>query len=221
MAQQPTLYEAMYILDPELSEEEAERVMNDIHQYVEDNNGEVVSDELFGRRRLAYEIDDYTEGVYRILYFRGDGTTVGELRHEFGLIEPVIRGMVVAANPDAIYTSAEPQVSETEEESEEAAELAEPILTGEQEPEGAEELEADEAAETVEEAEVPSAEEESEEAAELAEPLLTGDQEPEGAEELEADEAAETVEEAEVSSESEASQPSDSAAEEISEQQPD
>jgi len=191
MAQETMLYEAMYILDPDLSEEEVEQVINDIHRYVEANNGEVVSDEFFGQRRLAYEIGGYTEGIYRILYFRGDGTTVGELRHEFGLIEPVIRGMVVTANPEAIYKSPEAPAGPAEEEAEEPAEPVEPI----------------------------PAEEEAEEPAEPVEPIPAEDQEAETAEQVEVDEAVEMSEEAPVPSESEAPEPSASAPEETSEEQ--
>lgn len=160
MAQEPTLYEAVYILDAELSEEDLERAINNLHQYVENTNGEVVSDELFGRRRLAYEIDHHNEGIYRIMYFHGDDTTIRELRHEFGLMEQVIRSMVVVANPDAIFKVREPARPTEEEASaaEDDAELAAPQkpeddaeLATQQEPEGGERVAPTEEAETDEE----------------------------------------------------------------------
>ena len=163
MAQEPTLYEAMYILDSELSEEEIEEAINNIHSYVENNAGEVVSDELFGRRRLGYEIDHHTEGIYRIMYFHGEAATIQELRHEFGLMESVIRGMVVTATPEAMFVPepvAEPaqpaaaaeELAAVEPEPEEAApaEPVEEVAAVEPEPEEAapaepvEEVEADE-----------------------------------------------------------------------------
>ena len=71
MASELTLYEVMYILDPELSDEQLQDTINNVHQYVTSIGGEVESDELFGRRRLAYQINRHTEGIYRVMYFRG------------------------------------------------------------------------------------------------------------------------------------------------------
>ena len=121
MAAELTLYEAMYILDPELSDEQLEEAVSNVHQYVASSGGEVESDELFGHRRLAYEINGDTEGIYRVMYFRGTGATVDEIRHEFGLMESVIRGMVVVANSDAIFKPTEG--AEPADESEAAPEI--------------------------------------------------------------------------------------------------
>ena len=200
MAKEPPLYESMYILTPDISEEDAERVINALHQYVENSGGEVVSDELFGPRRLAYEIDHYTEGIYRILYFRGDGSTVDELRHEFNLADEVIRGMVVVADPDAMFSATE-AVAELEE----VAVSAEPVLISELE------------AESAQEAEVSEEEEGAEEDTVSSEPALISEPEVEPAEEAEVSEEEEGAEEDIVSSEPEPWEPDEAAAEEIPE----
>ncbi|HEY3398222.1 MAG TPA: 30S ribosomal protein S6 [Armatimonadota bacterium] len=102
-----TLYEAMYILDTRLTEEEATAASLALREGVVAAGGEFVSDELFGRRRLAFAIDKHVDGVYRLLYFHGDGLIAEECRRQFVLVEPIIRGMVVVANPKAIFAPAE------------------------------------------------------------------------------------------------------------------
>ncbi len=143
MAAELTLYEAMYILDPELSDQQLQDAIDNVHQYVTSIGGEVESDELFGRRRLAYEINGHTEGIYRVMYFRGTGATVNEVRHEFALMESVIRGMVVVANPAAIFTPPESAEEREAPEAETAPAAAasaeaEPEEEPDQEPESAE-----------------------------------------------------------------------------------
>ena len=50
---------------------------------VNTNGGEVVKTDRLGKRRLAYEIDDRTEGIYVDMYFNATGETVAELRASF------------------------------------------------------------------------------------------------------------------------------------------
>lgn len=103
MATPATLYEAMYILDLALSDEQMAEVSKNLAEAVAAAGGEIQNDELFGRRRLAYPINGHTEGVYRLLYFRADGAIIPEVKHQFSLIEGIVRGMVVVANPKATF----------------------------------------------------------------------------------------------------------------------
>jgi ribosomal protein S6 len=105
-AEATTLYEAMYILEVKLTEEEQAQASAQLKEATLAAGGEFVSDELFGRRRLAFAIEGHTEGFYRIMYFRGNGPIAEEVKHQFVLIEPIVRGMVVVANPKAIFSAA-------------------------------------------------------------------------------------------------------------------
>lgn len=166
MANPATLYEAMYILDVALSEEQAAEVSKTLAEAVAAAGGEIVSDELFGRRRLAFPINGHTEGVYRLLYFRGVGSLVPEVKHQFTLIEGIVRGMVVVADPKALFPSP------AERERAAAAAEAEAATAPESEPTAAPVAEAAEAetetAPAIEEAAQPEAE--IEEAAETEKP---------------------------------------------------
>jgi small subunit ribosomal protein S6 len=95
-----TLYEAMYIINVSLTPEEVEQVVGRMENHVVENGGEVVGTRDFGRRRLAYKVLKESEGIYKILYFRGTGAVVDEVKHEFLLTETILRGTVVLGNPD-------------------------------------------------------------------------------------------------------------------------
>ena len=165
MPDETTLYEAMYILDVTLDEELRQQAVTAVENAIAEHGGQLEQTLTFGQRRLAYEINHHVEGLYMITYFRGPGAVVRLLNHEFLLIETIIRGFIVAANPKTIFTepdAEEPAALVTEEpEVEAVAEAvsaeepaAEEILAEDTE---TEEPVAEEA--TVEEAEEPTAEE--------------------------------------------------------------
>ncbi|MEN6544723.1 MAG: 30S ribosomal protein S6 [Armatimonadia bacterium] len=103
MPKQPVLYEAMYILDSALDAEAAQGIIGTLEGHITSNGGEVVATREFGRRRLAFEIDKHTNGTYMITYFRSFGDLVAELNHEMLLLDGLVRGIVVVANPKAIF----------------------------------------------------------------------------------------------------------------------
>jgi small subunit ribosomal protein S6 len=102
MPEEAPLYEAMYILPADVDGDEMQEIAQSLKQTAEDAGAEVKADELFGRRRLAYEIDHQRDGIYRVMYFRGTGAAVDALKGEFQVSERIIRGMIVVANPQAI-----------------------------------------------------------------------------------------------------------------------
>lgn len=164
MPKEPVLYEAMYIVPVDMSEEEIAALEARLKVGLEREGAQVDSVHEFSRRRLAYPILGHTEGIYRIMYFRGDGAAVDELKHEMSLSEEIIRGSVVVANPKymvgqqpapAQVTQAEeeePEEPKPSEESDESDEAPEPqdAPDAEQEPAAgtAEASGADEAPET-------------------------------------------------------------------------
>jgi small subunit ribosomal protein S6 len=62
----------MYILDPRVSDEEETSIQTDVKNLLTANGGEVVREEAWGRRKLAYEIDKLKEGKYTLLYLAGE-----------------------------------------------------------------------------------------------------------------------------------------------------
>ena len=88
-------YEAIYILDPESSEEQVETTKNRYKQLVETFGGTVTKAEMWERRKLAYEIKGRNEGIYVIMQFNGEATVEAELRRVFMISEDQIRYMIV------------------------------------------------------------------------------------------------------------------------------
>lgn len=69
MTQDARLYEAMYILNPALSEAELESTQNDIRAIINEHGGTIKKDTNWGKRRLSYEINKIAEGIYINLEF--------------------------------------------------------------------------------------------------------------------------------------------------------
>jgi small subunit ribosomal protein S6 len=88
------LYEVLYILKPELDEETTSTTIEKFSTLINNNGGEVVSVDKWGKRRLAYEIDDRREGIYTLVNFKGVGATAKELERVFKITDSVLRYLV-------------------------------------------------------------------------------------------------------------------------------
>ncbi|OUT75289.1 MAG: 30S ribosomal protein S6 [Synechococcus sp. TMED19] len=88
-------YETMYILRPDIAEEEVESHANKYRDLVVESGGEIIDSQLRGKRRLAYLIGKHREGVYVQLNYSGDGKQVGPLEKAMRLSEDVIRYLTV------------------------------------------------------------------------------------------------------------------------------
>ncbi len=88
-------YELMYIVRPDVGEESAASMADNYCQLLEELGAEVRDVDDWGNRRLAYEIDDYSEGHYAIITFWGDADVVDEVDRRMRLDESIIRFMTV------------------------------------------------------------------------------------------------------------------------------
>ena len=88
-------YETMYILRPDIAEEEVESHANKYRDLVVETGGEVIDSQMRGKRRLAYNIGKHREGIYIQLNYSGDGKQVGPLEKAMRLSEDVIRYLTV------------------------------------------------------------------------------------------------------------------------------
>jgi small subunit ribosomal protein S6 len=87
-------YELMYIIRPDLDEEAINDVIEKFDQLIANNGGEVVNVNRWGKRRLAYEINDYREGYYVLEHFNGEPATEQELERVFKITDTVIRYLI-------------------------------------------------------------------------------------------------------------------------------
>ena len=92
-------YEVMVILDPSLDERTVAPSLDTYLNVVRQDGGQVESVDVWGKRRLAYEIDKNAEGIYAVIDLRAEPATVKELDRQLGLNEAVLRTKVM--RPDA------------------------------------------------------------------------------------------------------------------------
>ena len=95
MAKITANYEAMYILDPALSEEAIAALVAKFKAVVE-ANGTVSEIDEWGKRRLAYPINDEEEGVYTVINFTSEPSFPAELDRVYKITEGVMRSLIVA-----------------------------------------------------------------------------------------------------------------------------
>ena len=92
-------YELMVILDPNLEERTVSPSLDTYLNVVRKDGGTVDNVDVWGRRRLAYEIDKNAEGIYAVVSLQAEPATVKELDRQLTLNESVLRTKVI--RPDA------------------------------------------------------------------------------------------------------------------------
>ena len=92
-------YELMVILDPNLEERTVQPSLETYLNVVTNDGGTVDNVEVWGRRRLAYEIAKNAEGIYAVVNLQAEPATVKELDRQLTLNESVLRTKVI--RPDA------------------------------------------------------------------------------------------------------------------------
>ncbi|NLY74302.1 MAG: 30S ribosomal protein S6 [Firmicutes bacterium] len=88
-------YEVMYILDAELDEENIDAAVARFEDVVKNDGGEIVKTERWGKRKLAYEINDKNEGYYVLMYFKSPSGAAQELERILKLNDDVLRHLLV------------------------------------------------------------------------------------------------------------------------------
>jgi small subunit ribosomal protein S6 len=88
-------YELMVILDPDLEERTIAPSLDQFLGVVRSDGGSVENVDIWGRRRLAYEIDKKAEGIYAVIDLTAQPATVSELDRQLNLNEAVLRTKVI------------------------------------------------------------------------------------------------------------------------------
>ena len=93
MAKTTEKYEVLYVLNPNLTEEETQAIVEKFKTLIE-QNGTVDEMEEWGKRKLAYEINYLTEGYYVLVKFTSGPELPAELDRILGITDGVIRSLV-------------------------------------------------------------------------------------------------------------------------------
>ncbi len=88
-------YEILLMLDPELPEERQSEIVQRMRELVEKAGGTWVGHDLWGRRKLAYEIDHKGEGAYHLVNFDSTPETLDELSRVLRITDDVMRHLAV------------------------------------------------------------------------------------------------------------------------------
>ena len=95
MKDQQSYYETMYILRPDIAEDEVTNHIDNYNKLLEEFGGTILDSQMRGKRRLAYQIAKHREGIYVQLSHQGDGQHIFKIEKAMRLSEDVIRYMTV------------------------------------------------------------------------------------------------------------------------------
>ena len=90
-------YELMVILDPEIDERTVAPSLDKFLNVIRNDGGTIDNVDIWGRRRLAYEINKKTEGIYAVVALTSNSAATVELDRQLGLSEAVMRTKVLRA----------------------------------------------------------------------------------------------------------------------------
>ena len=88
-------YETVFILTPVLSDEQTKETVAKFKKLLTDNGAEILNEEAWGLKKLAYNIQKKTSGFYNLLEFKAEPTLVNTLETEFRRDEKVLRFITV------------------------------------------------------------------------------------------------------------------------------
>jgi small subunit ribosomal protein S6 len=88
-------YELMFIVRPDMTEEDQDKLISTLDNAVSSSGGKMHKVEKMGKRRLAYTVRKFNDGVYILLIFEGSGGLVHELERRLRVSEPVIKFLSV------------------------------------------------------------------------------------------------------------------------------
>ena len=89
------VYELMFIVRPDMVEEEQDKLISTLESAVSSSGGKVRSMERMGKRRLAYTVRRFHDGMYILLTVEGGGALIHELERRLRVTEPVIKFLTV------------------------------------------------------------------------------------------------------------------------------
>ena len=95
MNDQQSYYETMYILRPDIAEDEVTNHIDKYNKLLEEFGGTILDSQMRGKRRLAYQIAKHREGIYVQLSHQGNGQHIFKIEKAMRLSEDVIRYMTV------------------------------------------------------------------------------------------------------------------------------
>ncbi|MBS3741651.1 MAG: 30S ribosomal protein S6 [Candidatus Cloacimonetes bacterium] len=87
-------YETMIVIPP-LADDEIAETLDEVQKNIEKLNGEIEDINEWGKRKLAYEVNDYNYGYYVVILFYMEGKNISDLKYFYKQNEKIIRNIVI------------------------------------------------------------------------------------------------------------------------------
>ena len=88
-------YEVMFILRPDLADEDVDKLISGFEGHITNNGGKLLSSDRMGKRRLAYDVRKFSDGAYVLFVLEADGKAIHELERRLRVTEQVIKFITV------------------------------------------------------------------------------------------------------------------------------
>lgn len=88
-------YEIMYIIRPNIEDEAKKALVERFNSILTDNGAELIESKDWGKRRLAYEINDFRDGYYQLINAKAEAVAVDEFSRLAKISEDIIRHIVI------------------------------------------------------------------------------------------------------------------------------
>ncbi|HTS05954.1 MAG TPA: 30S ribosomal protein S6 [Candidatus Eisenbacteria bacterium] len=93
-------YELMFIVRPDMTDEDLDKLISTLQSVVPTSGGNVVKVEKMGKRRLAYTVRRFHDGLYVLMVVEGGGAVIHELERRLRVTEPVIKFLTVRVDEE-------------------------------------------------------------------------------------------------------------------------
>src|SRR2546422_1742785 len=93
-------YELMFIVRPDMADEDLDKLISTLQGVVPASGGTVKNVEKMGKRRLAYTVRKFHDGVYVLMIVEGGGAVIHELERRLRVTEPVIKFITVRVDEE-------------------------------------------------------------------------------------------------------------------------
>ncbi len=94
-------YEVMFIVRPDLTDEDLDKLVSTLETQVGNAGGTIKSVDKMGKRRLAYEVRTFTDGMYVLFTIEGEGALIKEVERRLRVTEQVIKFITVRVDEEA------------------------------------------------------------------------------------------------------------------------
>ena len=93
-------YELMFIVRPDMTEEDLDKLLSMLQSIVPASGGSIVKVDKMGKRRLAYTVKRFHEGIYVLMVVEGGGAVIHELERRLRVTEQVIKFLTVRTDEE-------------------------------------------------------------------------------------------------------------------------